>query len=174
MSGDTDSQDPSTNSDGPGAPLPPPAFPPGKRRGQVRRDFAEAQEDLGEAFISPDEPIPERPNPDEAFISPDEPIPHRDPVAVKVSQEGLDPDEVMVTGIGDDAHMEPEEISSGGDPHVMELTKAVSKLSEALKRRGEAGLRSSPDMSRFEATLRAYCVGFLAGRRAEEEDAPDY
>jgi hypothetical protein len=24
-------------------------------------------------------------------------------------------------------------------------------------------------MSRFEATLRAYCVGYLAGRRAEDE-----
>jgi hypothetical protein len=51
----------------------------------------------------------------------------------------------------------------------MEVVEAVRKLAEALGRKGEAGLRTTPSMSRFEATLRAYCVGYLAGRRAEDE-----
>jgi hypothetical protein len=53
------------------------------------------------------------------------------------------------------------------DPHVIEVITAVAKLAEGLRHRGEAGLHASPDMSRLEATLRAYCVGYLAGRRAE-------
>ncbi|MDZ7779714.1 MAG: hypothetical protein U5R14_07215 [Gemmatimonadota bacterium] len=73
-----------------------------------------------------------------------------------------------VTGIGDDPHLQAEELASGGDPYVIELSNAVSKLAEALRHRGEAGLKATPDMTRFEATLRAYCVGYLAGRRAEE------
>ena len=51
----------------------------------------------------------------------------------------------------------------------MELTEAVGKLAQALRHRGEAGLRTTPDMGRFDATLRAYCIGYLAGRRAEAE-----
>jgi hypothetical protein len=79
-------------------------------------------------------------------------------------------EEGVVTGMGFDAHMEPEELVTGGDPHVMEVVEAVRKLSDALKRKGEAGLRAAPGMRRFEATLRAYCVGYIAGRRAEDED----
>jgi hypothetical protein len=54
----------------------------------------------------------------------------------------------------------------------MEVSEAVAKLAEALRRRGESGLRATPEMTRFEATLRSYCVGYLAGRRAEEPPAP--
>ena len=57
--------------------------------------------------------------------------------------------------------------------HVMEVMGAVAKLADALQRKGEAGLRSSPDMSRFEATMRSYCVGYLAGRRAEDPPEPE-
>jgi hypothetical protein len=83
----------------------------------------------------------------------------------------------VVTGIGSDPHMDPEELATGGDPHVLEVVQAVGRLAEALKRRGEAGLRTTMDMSRFDATLRAYCVGYIAGRRAEDDaqlDLPDW
>lgn len=152
-----------------------------------------------DAFIMPDDPIPPRPrreerpraevreaivaagdasmeemtsmSEDDAFISPDEPIPHRDPVdkGTTFDPESVDPGDVMVTGMGDDAHLDPEELAAGGDPHVLELTARVRKLAEALRQRGEAGLRTGPGMDRFDATLRAYCVGYLAGRRASEE-----
>ena len=165
--------------------LPPPAFPPGNRKhlpvnsdrpvtpqvpaaepGEASFIFPDdpippRQSPVGGAFISPDAPIPER-QPDavfEAFISPDDPIPFR-----------ADPEEEqgVVTGMGSDPHMDPEELVSGGDPHVIELIGAVGRLAEALKRQGEAGLKTSTYMTRFEATLRSYCVGYLVGRRAED------
>jgi len=71
-----------------------------------------------------------------------------------------------------DAHASPSEVMTAGDPHVAELVDAIVRLGEALQRRGEAGLRTSPEMSRFDATLRAYCVGYLAGRRAEDPPSP--
>lgn len=179
-----------SSSDGGGRSLPPPAFPPGARRSGTTRS-AQAR-DVSAAFISPDDPIPEREGrvPDDAFISPDEPIdrgasrrsddgyispdepiPHRAPHSAPVAlDEDFDPDDVVVTGIGDDAHLSPGELALGFDPHVLDVVDKVGKLAEALKRRGEAGLRTTPDMTRFEATLRSYCVGYLAGRRAEDEE----
>ncbi len=177
--------------------LPPPAFPPGSRR-HIRRNHSAShtpRSALGggvddDAFISPDDPLPERRDPvAEAFISPDDPLPERTAADAleaaferpggpfESGYEAEEQEEGVVTGMGSDPHMEPEELSSGGDPHVMEVGKAVGKLAEALKRRGEAGLRTTMDMSRFEATLRAYCVGYIAGRRAEEDqdvDIPDW
>jgi len=155
----------------------------------------ERDHSVEDAFISPDDPIPERDHSvEDAFISPDDPIPEREEVVVEavVSSDasvagqgemtiasGDFPDfdtgeEAVVTGMGHDAHMGPEEIAMSGDPHVMELVEKIAKLSEALKHRGEAGLRSSPGMDRFETTLRGYCVGYLAGRRAQEEPPPDF
>lgn len=169
--------DPAPRPSGPGSDgrrLPPPAFPPGMKRVAMRRKPAAGADDLSSAFISPDDPMPDRSGsvPDDAFISPDEPIQrHAPPKPVGLKEEDFDPDEVVVTGIGDDAHLAPEELALGFDPHVLEVVDKVGKLAEALKRRGEAGLRSTPDMSRFEATLRSYCVGYLAGRRAEEEES---
>jgi hypothetical protein len=123
------------------------------------------------AFISPDDPIPDRTRADDAYISPDEPIPHRAPRSGPVAMDDdEDFGEGVVTGIGDDAHMDPDELALGFDPHVLEVVDKVVKLAEALKQKGEAGLRSTPGMSRFEATLRSYCVGYLAGRRAEDEE----
>lgn len=173
--------------------LPPPAFPPGSRRHVHRNSSGSHQPrsatrtgvDDG-AFISPDDPLPERRDPvEEAFISPDDPLPDRAVqgpeeatfVPLPGLDEGSDEEEGVVTGMGSDPHMEPEELSSGGDPYVIEVAKAVGKLAEALRRKGEAGLRTTMDMSRFEATLRAYCVGYIAGRRAEEDqdvDIPDW
>lgn len=172
-------------------PLPPPSFPPGSKGVGVPR-VQPASDDLSgalilpddpipqraarvpdEAFIAPDEPIVRRPagTPDDAFISPDEPIRRRPPRAPKLAEEGIRPDEVVVTGIGDDAHLEPDELAAGFDPHVLEVVDEVTKLAEALRRKGEAGLRTGPDTTRFGATLRSYCVGYLAGRRAADEES---
>jgi len=154
--------------DGVGRRLPPPAFPPGSRKIHARRKDPKAEsEGLGGAFISPDEPLPKRSEfPEDAFISPDAPI---ERVAAAVDAAEQDADEVVVTGMGNDAHLEPEDLAMAGDPHVMEVSEVVSRLAADIKRKGEAGLRATPDMGRFEATLRGYCVGYLAGRRAEED-----
>lgn len=170
--------------------LPPPAFPPGSRKhahtnsGRARAPSRSPEGVSDEAFISPDDPMPERQSTmGEGFISPDDPMPDRRPDPVfdafispddpMPSREELE--EGVVTGIGDDPHLDPEELASAGDPHVIEVTGAVERLTAALKQKGEAGLRATPRMSRFEATLRAYCVGYIAGRRAEDEaDSGDY
>jgi hypothetical protein len=51
---------------------------------------------------------------------------------------------------------------------VRELTRSIERLGDALRLRGEVGLRTTADMTRFEATLRAYCVGYLTRVREEE------
>ena len=158
--------------------LPPPAFPPGERGTKYHRSLRTPVGEPGpaqpvgseageagvpdEAFISPDEPIVRagsRIAPD-AFISPDEPIP--DP----------GPDEGVVTGIGNDPHLDETDTASPRytDPHVAGLVVQVGRLSDALRDNGEAGLRTSADMSRFEATLRAYCVGYLVAQRETGEE----
>jgi hypothetical protein len=162
--------------------LPPPAFPPGSRRHPIHRNSDGTRpepdaEPVDDAFISPDEPLPERTDPmNQAFILPDEPFPERkleltdafmDARAAGAVEEG------EVVGMDLDPHLQPSEAVSKGDPYVEELMTAVAKLAESVRRHGEAGLRATPEMSRFEATLRAYCVGFLAGRRAEEPPQPD-
>ena len=124
---------------------------------------------VASAFILPDDPMPAR-RPGAmsgAFISPEDPLPKREPLGARRTMGK--PEEGVVTGLGSNAHVDKDELAAAGDPHVMELTEAVGKLAQALKRKGESGLRSSPDMSRFDATLRAYCVGYLAGRRAEAQ-----
>ena len=164
----------SDETDGTGPRLPPPAFPPGSRKLHVMpKDDVAPSGDLDDALISPDEPMPERSDfPEDAFISPDAPI-ERVPTATAIDDdEAFDPDDIVVTGMGHDAHLDPEELAMAGDPHVMEVSAVVSKLAADLKQKGEAGLRASPDMGKFESTLRGYCVGYLAGRRAEEEPPP--
>lgn len=165
-----------------GGRLPPPAFPPGTRRrthAGPRSGEAppEKRDGPSDGLIAPDAPMPQRSDAvTSAFISPDEPIPERKIELLEEFQsptDGIDPDEEgEVVGMDLDAHLEPDEVVSGGDPHVLELIEVVAKLNDALHRKGEAGLRTRPDMSRFEATLRSYCVGFLAGRRAEDPPPP--
>ncbi len=183
----------SENNNKKGGRLPPPAFPPGSRKHAPRNSTVPKAEAAPKppanesAFISPDDPMPARADkvasafilPDDpipvrrpdamsgAFISPEDPLPKREALGVRRTMGK--PEEGIVTGLGSNAHMDKGELVAAGDPHVMELMEAVGKLAQALKRKGEAGLRSSPDMSRFDATLRAYCVGYLAGRRAEAE-----
>jgi hypothetical protein len=176
-----------------GSRLPPPAFPPGSRKHITNNSSGHVDSsDLGGAFISPDDPIPERDHsvedaiisPDDpiparvdsvvdattpsgssgAFISPDEPIPPRD--TVSTGPGGVPQFETeggVVTGIGMDDHTDADELASAGDPYVIELVEKVGKLAEALRSKGEAGLRSAPGMDKFETTLRGYCVGYLAG-----------
>ena len=164
--------------------LPPPAFPPGTRKHLHRTsdvpDTAAPPAETGdEGFISPDDPIPTRADPvQQAFISPDEPIPERVIELAEAFRDDPPPDvdeEGEVVGMDFDAHTAPEEMigGGGGDPHVTELVGMIARLAEALKLRGESGLRTLPAMSRFEATLRSYCVGYLAGRRAEDPPAPE-
>lgn len=145
--------------------LPPPAFPPGARRHQTgstpEHDGSGAATVPGDGTGDVEAALggpPRSPADSFQLISPDEPLPDRR----RAVEEGT------VTGLGDDPHLGPEDLAAGGDPYVRELTTTVAKLAEALRSRGEAGLKTTPDMTRFEATLRAYCVGFLAGRRAEE------
>ena len=145
--------------DSSGSRLPPPAFPPGSRRhlsNSKSRRVAPA--DLGGALISPNDPIPSR--------------------DIVTAEPGGMPqfatESGVVTGMDMDDHMDADELASGGDPYVMDLVQKVGKLAEALRVKGEAGLRSSPDMDKFEATLRGYCVGYLAGRRAEDDPSSDY
>ena len=161
--------------------LPPPAFPPGQRR-HVQRNSAtpsgnHVEPDDEARYISPDDPIPVRRDPiEQAFISPDEPIPERrielTPEFAEFARPTAADGEGEVVSMDLDSHADPIEVVSGGDPHVMELVDAVAKLADALARRGEAGLRTKPGMTRFEHTLRAYCVGYIAGRRAEEPPPP--
>jgi len=51
------------------------------------------------------------------------------------------------------------------DGAVAELARVVGLLAEGLRARGEPALEATPDMSHLEATLRAFCVGYLAGAR---------
>jgi hypothetical protein len=157
--------------------LPPPAFPPGLRgsAGHRSRRAVEARSGEGEgqpeggvpddAFISPDEPIVRTGSRivDGAFISPDEPIPPRRDDDLS----DVDPDQVVVTGIGDDPHLSAADLAVGRheDPVVADLVARIGRLADAVREKGEAGLRTTPDMSRFEATIRAYCVGYLAAQR---------
>ncbi len=156
--------------------MPPPAFPPGRRRVQFRRHMEQAdasrpgEGDLDEALISPDDPWPARAGALEgAFISPEDPIPERTSSSPESELEA-EADEGVVTGIGSDAHVHPDELAHGGDPYVQEVTDAVRKLAASLQQKGEAGLKTKTDMSRLEAQLRSYCVGYLAGRRVQDQE----
>jgi len=130
--------------------LPPPAFPSASRSSE--------RVDTLESALIPPEPERSEGGPDRGvelpFLASDDPF-------------FLESEEGVATGIGDNPHLDPTALRAGGDPALRDLTEVVAKLAEALRRRGEAGLHASTDMSRFEATLRAYCVGYLAGRRAE-------
>lgn len=173
--------------DNKGSRLPPPAFPPGSRK-HLNSNHAASADELGDGFISPDEPLPERDHTvEEAFISPDEPLPERsdddveatftpDPPAPRsepmTDADGLPQFETeggVVTGMDMDDHTDPEDLMAALDPHLADLVHKVDKLAAALKSKGEAGLRTAPDMDKFESTLRGYCVGYLAGRRAEDD-----
>lgn len=157
--------------------LPPPAFPPGFRRVSVRRRLERQARVTStpdrspfpdEAFISPDEPIGRLAERD-PYILPDDPLPRR--TAAPDAGAPVDPEEVVVTGMGDDAHLGPRPFGPSDDPHVAALLEQIFSLAEGLRVHGELGLEDHSGISRFEATLRAYCRGYLHARRAEDERA---
>lgn len=173
-----------------GAPPRPAPPPPPQAAAEPPLEILEADGLDGvpsDAFILPDEPI-RRSDPDEApdaaatfdeaLIDPDAPIVRQAPPRLpddweRVLRGGGEDEEGVVTGIGDAADEALEEelallAAADGDPHVSELIRAVRRLADGLAARGEAGLRSTPEMSRFETTLRAYCVGYLTRAREEE------
>lgn len=79
---------------------------------------------------------------------------------------GPDPRDPVVTGMGNDPHLSREVISEPAtDPSLSQVTAQVSRLARELEARGEPALRVGKGMTRFEATLRAYCVGYLGGLR---------
>jgi hypothetical protein len=115
---------------------------------------------------------------EDAFFDPDAPFTRKEPprapadyARVVLRPTLADLSDVVVTGIGDDPHLDDDDSMARthlADVHVAHLARAVEGLAEALRARGEAGLRTTRDMSPFEATLRAYCVGYLAGARGLE------
>lgn len=160
--------------------LPPPAFPPGTRRRLNYTPPKTAGHGEAEAYISPDDPMPERGSRAEAlgpaFISPDDPIPER---KIELLEEfrtdgdaGSD-EEGQVVGMDLDPRLDPSDMAAGGDPHVLEVFSVVERLAAALLVRGEAGLRMTDEMSGLETMLRACCAGYLAGRRAEDRPVMD-
>jgi hypothetical protein len=137
-------------------------FPPGSRRLQVRAEPRHPEPDGDEGV------------PDDAFIMPDEPIRRSEPAAAEAWSAPPEPEEpVTVTGIGERPPLARGDLapaaSTEGDPHVAEVMRVVKRLADALAAHGEAALRTTPDMTPFEATLRAYCVGFLAAERRGRE-----
>jgi hypothetical protein len=160
--------------------LPPPAFPPGHRRRvhtgpTVSRGVPKTTPDDG--TISPDDPIPLRRDPmEQAFISPDDPMPARRldlaPAFADYARPTAADGEGEAVGMDMETHADHGERVTGSDRHLNEIVVAVTQLAESLRRRGEASLRAAPGLSRLDATLRAYCAGYLAGRRAEEPPPP--
>ena len=150
--------------------LPPPAFPPGTRRRLNYKPPTSAESGDSQAYISPDDPLPDRSRTSAlgpAFISPDDPIPER---KIELLEEFRDDapasdEEGVVVGMDLDAHLDPSEMM---DPHVMEVIAVVEQLASALRARGEAALRGSDERAALETTLRACCASYLAGRRAED------
>jgi hypothetical protein len=112
--------------------------------------------------------------PDDAFIMPDEPIRRSEPAPAQARSAPPEPEEpVTVGGIGERPTLAGGDFAlaapAEGDPHVAEVVRVVKRLADGLAAHGEAALRSTPDMTPFEATLRAYCVGFLAAERTGRE-----
>ncbi|MDT8368360.1 MAG: hypothetical protein RQ745_04085 [Longimicrobiales bacterium] len=145
--------------------LPPPAFPSG---------LEIVEEPLPEdAIISPDAPGEWRPRLHDALILPDEPVVRAEPVRTPDDFEqvmhrprearGTDDETIRVTGIG--ASRPPVEDGAVLDPGIERLVTELQTLVNTLRRKGEAGLRSDPEMTRFEVTLRGYCTGYLAALR---------
>lgn len=59
------------------------------------------------------------------------------------------------------------------DPHVEAVMALVRRLADDLEAHGETALAADAEVSPFEATLRAYCVGYLEGLRELESSDPD-
>jgi len=127
-------------------PLSPPAFPSGIPGG-----------------------ISEAPLPDDAVTPPDARVVRDGPVRIPDDfelvmlprEDGADDEAIRVTGIGAE-----DAVAGSGEailnPYLERVVTELEALVGALRRKGEAGLRMEPGMTRFETTLRGYCVGYLA------------
>lgn len=154
-------------------PLPPPVFPSGSSGAdpQPEAEGPEGANEVGEGTL-----------PQDAIHAPDDPVVRLEPPTVPPDFEEVMSGvgvlerlmgEVSVTGMGNDPHLQPDpSLEPYTDEHVAELSAALERLRRGLAARGEAALKVGPEMSRFDATLRAYCVGYLAGRRAEDPHLP--
>ena len=58
--------------------------------------------------------------------------------------------------------------SGYGDAVVADLAARLVRLAAGLRDEGEAALRAVSDENTFEATLRAYCAGYLVAKREGE------
>ena len=152
--------------------LPPPAFPPGTRRGWVPRATREdAGNDPGlpaAALLSPHEAV--RRIGDEfdegAFISPDDPIDQTPGEAGRSpAGRGSDDDAVEVTGIGgSDREAYRAEAIYAGPRDPDQVAGVLEELAGALREQGTAALTTPPHLSPFESALRGFLGGYMVGR----------
>lgn len=148
-----------------GRTLPPPAFPPGPRRREVAERVSnlapapgtEEQKIPRDAFISPDDPIRKegRGIPEDAFISPDDPV-----VTLRRDEDG----EATGLGLLATPSSEPEP-SRRQTPNIHELPYLLDQLAEQLNESGEKALEVHTEMGHFQAALRSFLKGYLAGNR---------
>ncbi len=103
-------------------------------------------------------------------------------VATEMAPETIDAaDEVAAEPTeampAEDAGSEPGAVSpvetDPADPHVEAVVALVRRLADDLEAHGETALAADAEVSPFEATLRAYCVGYLEGLRELESSDPD-
>jgi hypothetical protein len=101
----------------------------------------------------------------------------RAPAGLEPERRDSASDDPVVTGIGERTHSWEAALDqlsiAAGDRHVAELARMVRKLADGLSNRGEVALKATPDLTPFEATLRAYCVGFLSRAREGRDRARD-
>jgi len=154
--------------------LPPPAFPPGIRRGTSFRP-AERKETAGKddsagfppgAMISPDEPIRRIGEgfPAGAFISPDDPI--RSPEGSESPQEEEGGEVTGMGGADPDTYRKVSRPAPGPrDPE--EIAAVLEELAAGLRAHGTAALTAPSNLSPFESGLRGYLGGYLVSRRRD-------
>ncbi len=157
--------------------LPPPAFPPGRRRAVSHRTSADPEPEgddggLADALIQPDEPI-RRTLPDaldDAFISPDAPFRRREPHDGEGGEDDEEEEEGIVTGIGSwEPEYFPREVarrSRGSE--VQQIASLLEELAAGLRKHGSVVLVSETPITAFEGILRGMVAGFLAARSEED------
>jgi hypothetical protein len=158
----------------------PPVLPEG-----FREDLADPEPETTEGWEDVAvEPVPEAvAGWDESEVEPvPETIDAADEVAAELTQA---PEEVVGDWAAEpteaapaqDAGSEADPVSplesAPMDPHVEAVTALVRRLADDLEALGETALAADAEVSPFEATLRAYCVGYLEGLRELESSDPD-
>lgn len=135
--------------------LPPPAFPPGGRKGPPRRHLYRStlMADLGipeEAVISPDAPF--RPRGEPAL-----------PFEFEVEDETSDEEEIEITGIGEagSPYYDRGRTSFRGHLNVEEVAAVLEETARILREEGPVVLLRTEGGSRFDSTLRGFVAGYL-------------